>query len=49
MGTMCFFDEASRAHVLVYGADFVVASPKSGAQRVKNKMREWYDVKVGTS
>lgn len=41
---MCFAGEAS--HTWAHCDDFVVAAPEGGVERVRNKMREWYDARV---
>lgn len=45
-GKAGLFGEVSRARASAHGDDFVVAGPKKGGERVKNKMKEWHDVKV---
>lgn len=43
----CFHCPAKGARALKHGDDFVIAGPRKHTEYVRDKMREWYDVKVG--
>ena len=42
----CFWGKDLQTRALVHGDDFVVAGPEAGVNHIRNKMQEWYEIKV---